>query len=45
METGIIGKISSSITHLAGFNTYENASQSYYAIRVYYQDLKYTLID
>jgi len=26
------------------FNTFENASQNFYGIRVFYQDLKYTLI-
>jgi hypothetical protein len=27
-----------------GFNTYENVSRTFFAIRVYYDDLKYTLI-
>jgi len=26
------------------FRTYENVSKSYYGLRVYYEDLKYTLI-
>jgi len=28
-----------------GFNTYENVSRTFFAIRVYYDDLKYTLIN
>ncbi len=27
------------------FNTFENVSKSFYALRVYYEDLKYTLIE
>jgi len=43
-ETGY-GNISlKSSPFYAGFNTYENVSRTFYAIRVYYQDLKYTLI-
>ena len=28
----------------AGFNTYENVTRTFFALRVYYDDLKYTLI-
>ena len=39
------GKINNdSLTRFAGFNTYENVSNTFYAFRVYYRDLKYTLI-
>jgi hypothetical protein len=39
------GNISSkSFSYFAGFNTYENVSRKFFAIRVYYDDLKYTLI-
>jgi hypothetical protein len=33
-----------SLDFFAGFNTYENVSRTFFAIRVYYDDLKYTLI-
>jgi hypothetical protein len=33
-----------SLAYYAGFNTYENVSKSFYAVRVYYDDLRYTLI-
>jgi hypothetical protein len=35
---------SKSFSHFVGFNTYENVSRTFFAIRVYYDDLKYTLI-
>jgi hypothetical protein len=42
---GVISKISNkSSTQFVGFNTYENMSKTFYSLRVYYQDLKYTLI-
>jgi len=31
--------------NFAGFNTYENISKTFFGMRVYYNDLKYTLID
>jgi hypothetical protein len=31
--------------NFAGFNTYENMSKTFFGMRVYYNDLKYTLID
>jgi hypothetical protein len=40
---GAINPSKSSNT-FAGFNTYENLSKTFFGIRVYYQDLKYTLI-
>jgi hypothetical protein len=33
-----------SLDFFAGFNTYENVSRTFFAIRVYFDDLKYTLI-
>jgi len=42
---GVISKNSTkSSTQFVGFNTYENMSKTFYSLRVYYQDLKYTLI-
>jgi hypothetical protein len=39
------GNISSkSLSYFAGFNTYENVSRTFFGLRVYNQDLKYTLI-
>ena len=40
------GNISSneSLDYYPGFNTFENASRTFFAFRVFYDDLKYTLI-
>jgi hypothetical protein len=39
------GNISSkSLSYFSGFKTYENVSRTFFALRVYYEDLKYTLI-
>jgi hypothetical protein len=38
------GNISSSYDNYILFKTYENLTKSFYGLRVYYQDLKYTLI-
>jgi len=35
---------SKSSNNFIGFNTFENVTKTFYAIRVYYQDFKYTLI-
>jgi len=45
MEAGS-GKINTkkSSTNYVGFNTYENLSRTFHALRVYYEGLEYTLI-
>jgi len=37
-------RLNLSLPIYAGFNTYENVTRTFFALRVYYDELKYTLI-